>query len=369
VFAEDFERFAHMPYEEALATLTGGAKPDASNLGGPAVVSLAHAAQMLGDTARVRFYGVHSGDSSDDAVGDAVSASLARLPLEAVLFPKEGASARTDVLSDPAYHDGHGERTFINLIGSAGEFAPEDITPDFFDADIVTFGGTGLVPRIHDGLTGLLRTASERGAFTMVNLVYDFRSDQSRPGSKWRLGEDDDAYPYIDLLIADSEEALNTSGQDSVENALRWFLAEGVGAAAVTAGAKDFWIAAAGRPCGSGGKAGGGVKKNAWKNCGPRALPVCQAVNEALATHPQRRGDTTGCGDNFAGGFLQGIAEQIALGEEALDLVEAGIPAAASGGFTCFYLGGTWYEKAAGEKRRLLAPYIDAYRKQIEGVS
>jgi sugar/nucleoside kinase (ribokinase family) len=239
------------------------------------------------------------------------------------------------------------------------------------------------VPRIHDGLTGLLRTAGERGAFTLVNLVYDFRSDQCRPGSKWRLGKDDDAYPYIDLLIADREEALKTSGQDSIENALRWFLAEGVGAAAVTAGAKDFWIAAAGRPCGSGGrpcgsggKAGGsggrhgGVgKKFAWKGCGPRAMPVCQAVNEVLAAHPQRRGDTTGCGDNFAGGFLQGIAEQIALGEEALDLAEAGIPAAASGGFTCFYLGGTWYEKTAGEKRRLLAPYIAAYRKQIEGVS
>ena len=35
-------------------------------------------------------------------------------------------------------------------------------------------------------------------------------------------------------------------------------------------------------------------------------------------------------------------------------------------GFACFIVGGAYYEKEAGEKRRLLEPYIKAYRKQLK---
>jgi hypothetical protein len=49
------------------------------------------------------------------------------------------------------------------------------------------------------------------------------------------------------------------------------------------------------------------------------------------------------------------------------DLKEACIRGIISGGFTCFYLGGTYFEKEPGEKREKIEPYYAAYREQIKG--
>jgi len=48
-----------------------------------------------------------------------------------------------------------------------------------------------------------------------------------------------------------------------------------------------------------------------------------------------------------------------------LDLVEACAWAVASGGFCCFYYGGTYHEQVPGEKRALVEGYYKAYQKQI----
>jgi sugar/nucleoside kinase (ribokinase family) len=350
VFAEDFERFIGKPYETALAEISGGA-PSSHNLGGPSVVSLAHAAQMLYGTHEVRFFGVRGKDEQ----GDLIERALSRLPFaEYRLLLKDGPSARTDVLSDPGYDNGHGERTFINLLGAASHFEPRDLGADFFDAPLIAFGGTGLVPQLHDGLTELLKTAKDRDAVTVVNLVYDFRSDIMNPGRKWKLGVKDDAYPYIDILIADRDEALKTSGCASTEAAAAWFLSRGTGAAVVTEGSRSVYLAAG---------------KGVFAPLAPLTMPVCEEVNRELALFPERRGDTTGCGDNFAGGIIAGMAEQlVSVPRGSLDLREAGILGIASGGFACFTLGGTFYESRPGEKRERLAPYIAAYRKQLEGL-
>ncbi|MDR0599984.1 MAG: carbohydrate kinase family protein [Treponema sp.] len=386
VFAEDFERFAGKPYDEVLRELTGltdaaslsagtagkaAAAGPSWNLGGPAVVSLVHAAQVLGGNARVSFYGVRG----DDPAGNLVEEALKRAgfvprdgedgspPASYVLKRRGGLTARTDVLSDPAYDNGHGERTFINLIGDAGRFGPEDLGPDFFDARIVTFGGTALTPRIHDSLTELLAGARRKKALTVVNLVYDYRSEQRAPGKKWKLGKDDDAYPFIDLLIADRDEGLKTSGRTDPEEALAWFLDRGCGAAVITEGSRLIRLAA-----------GKGVFRPVKVS-----LPVSAAIDRELAAHPERRGDTTGCGDNFAGGLIAGLAEALALREAggpgvaapppeaSLDLREICVPGIVAGGFACFTLGGVFYEEERGEKRRLLAPFIEAYRRERAG--
>lgn len=351
VFAEDFQRFIKKPYNQALGELTGGREPTSYNLGGPSVVALAHAAQLLnGQGHGVDFYGVRGTDSTARLIDQA----LARLPFHGVhLVEKDAATARTDVLSDPNYDHGHGERTFINLIGAAGKFYPSDLPNDFFDADLVAFGGTGLVPPIHDALTSLLKKVRSRGGWTMVNLVYDFRSDLTAPGQKWNLGIQDDAYPHIDLLVADREEALKTSGQSEVDAAIRWFLAQGVGAVIVTQGSRNIRIASRG---------------GLFAPQELQSLPVCEAVNRELAEHPERRGDTTGCGDNFAGGLIAGLVQQLDAGSPSrgnLDLTEACVWANASGGFACFTIGGTYYEQRAGEKRERLLPYVQAYREQL----
>ncbi len=361
VFAEDFERFCRRKgdarsYDELLAAIVGGAAPTSHNLGGPSVVSLAHAAQLLSGSANeVGYYGVRGQDST----GDFLEECLKRLPFAAHrLWTHPGPTPRTDVLSDPDYDRGHGERTFINVIGSAGTLKPEDLPADFYKADLVAFGGTALLPELHDGLTGLAEKAKAAGALTVVNLVYDFRSELTAPGKKWKLGLADDAYGHIDLLVADREEALRTSGASSSEDAIAYFLDRGVGAAIVTEGSRNIRLASRG---------------GLFAPLASTAMPVCEEVNRELAAHPERKGDTTGCGDNFAGGLIAGMAMQMAPGggpmvkREGLDLREACVWATASGGFACFYVGGTYYETQAGEKRRRLMPYVDAYRRELEG--
>jgi sugar/nucleoside kinase (ribokinase family) len=350
VFAEDFEKFAGKPYDAALAEITGG-PPSSRNLGGPSIVSLAHAAQVLGEAAEVRYYGMRGFGEP----GDFVEAALARLPFkEYRLTGKEGAEPRTDVISDPLYDNGHGERTFINLLGAANRFGPGDLDDSFFDAHMIAFGGTALTPPIHDGLTSLLKRAGDRGAVRVVNLVYDFRGETAFPGKKWKLGAEDDAYPFIDLLIADKDEALKTSGTARTEEALRWFFAQGTRAVIITDGSRPVRFAAAG--------------KGVFAPVELCALPVCEEVNRELAAHPERRGDTTGCGDNFAGGVIASLAEQLAASPRGkADLRECAVQGTVAGGFACFTVGGTFYERYSGEKRELLAPYVAAYRKQLAG--
>ncbi|MDR1411672.1 MAG: carbohydrate kinase family protein [Spirochaetaceae bacterium] len=358
VFAEDFERFMGKPYEEALGELTGRRPCTSYNLGGPSVVSLAHAAQMLGREHRVSFFGVRGGDSSAALVEKA----LASLPFASFrLIGKEGATPRTDVLSDPNYDGGHGERTFINLLGAAANLAAEDLSKsapdfpeeDFYNADIIAFGGTGLTPLLHDSLRSpLLEQSAGHGAATVVNLVYDFRGENTAPGGKWKLGVNDDAYPLIDLLIADREEALRTSGCSSTEEAASWFLGRGTGAVIITDGARPVILAAG--------------KKGLFAPLPLQALPVSEKINQDLAAYPERRGDTTGCGDNLAGGVIAGMAEQLSLAKRgAADLRECAAMGIVSGGFACFTVGGTCYESREGEKRALLEPYLAAYRRQI----
>ncbi|GHV13471.1 hypothetical protein FACS189491_08470 [Spirochaetia bacterium] len=348
VFAEDFERFMEQPYEAALKAISGGMPPVSHNLGGPSVVSLTHAAQALGENAQVCFFGIRGSDKT----GDLVEAALSRLPFQGCrLMAKPGATPRTDVLSDPAYHNGHGERTFISLLGAARNFSPADLENDFFDAHIIALGGTGLTPLLHDSLTEILGRARKNNAVTVVNLVYDYRSEINAPLKKWKLGIRDDAYPFIDVLIADHDEALKTSGCSSQVDAAAWFLSRGTGAVLITEGAKSIRIAAG---------------KGLCRALESQTLPVCELVNQDLAAYPERRGDTIGCGDNFAGGIIAGIAEQMARSPRGkIDLREACVLGTAAGGFACFTAGGVFYETYPGEKREKLAPYIASYRKQI----
>lgn len=353
VFAEDFERFAGKPYSEALGELSGDSP--AWNLGGPAVVSLVHAAQVLGGAAEVSFYGVRGGDKTGDLAEEALSrlgfapAGTRKTGPGYLLKRRAGPTPRTDVLSDPAFDGGHGERTFINLLGAAALFGPGDLDGDFFKAGLVCFGGTALTPLIHDSLTELLAGAKQNGAVTLVNLVYDFRSEQKSPGLKWKLGKHDDAYPVIDLLIADRDEALKTSGQRDSGAALAWFLEKGCGAAVITEGSRPVRLAAG---------------KGIFRPLDEQRLPVSEAVNRELAAHPEKRGDTTGCGDNFAGGLIAGLAVALAGGGSP-NLVEACIPGIAAGGCACFTLGGVFYEQKPGEKRELLEPFIADYKKAL----
>ncbi|MEN6490434.1 MAG: carbohydrate kinase family protein [Rectinema sp.] len=367
VFVEDLERFAGEPFSRILEALRGGQEPDRANLGGPSIVSLIHAAQMLeGHQAQVQFFGARGVDASSDAIMHIVS----RTPLEVSGYLAfAGHTPFTQVFSDPTYDHGHGERTFVNERGVADLFAPGHLPERFFDAEIVAFGGTALVPQIHDNLDLLCRRAHQGGSIVVVNTAYDFQSEVRRTaadralagsseenGARWPLGARDGAYRHIDVLVADREEALKLSGADNVGAALAFFRSRGTSAAIVTDGARDIHFYSDGR---------------LFAPQEEKILPVSAEVRRALGSPSRPKGDTTGCGDNFVGGLLASLALQLEAGQKrgAFDIIDACSMAIVSGGFSCFYLGGTYLEEMSGEKRRKIEALYGLYLQQLSAGS
>jgi len=347
VFSEDLEAFAGKPFDELLRQLVEGKLPDISNLGGPSVVALVHAAQMLYYTdADVVFYG---GIGKDERA-EQIRSFLDKTPIqyEFKTFPHL-SSPSTLVFSDPTEHGGKGERSFINTIGAAGAYTVDDIPESCYDADILLCGGTALVPQIHEGLGTILRRAKQKGCITVVGTVYDFKNEKRNPGKPWPLG-DADSYQYIDLLITDAEEALKLTGAETLEEAGRLFIKFGASSAIITHGAKEVLV------CSQGGL---------FQPISLTKMPVSKYVDDLLDEYPEKRRDSTGCGDNFVGGAVTYIALELKKGnKESLDIQKACAWGAASGGFTCMYDGGTYYELEPGEKRKAVEPILSAYYQQ-----
>jgi len=352
VFAEDLETFAKIPYNEIKKHFSVTGEPDARNLGGPAVVGAICASQLLyAKSAGFHFFGVMGTDST----GDFIHSIVTQTPVDITHYQRmPGNSPCTDVLSDPNFHDGKGERSFLNRIGIASEFGVKQLGDAFFEGDILWFSATALVPQLHDNLTSLLKRGKSAGKINVVSTVFDFRNEKKNPGKSWPLGENTkESYPLIDLLIVDCEEALRLSGTDNISDAAGFFINSGVSAFFITHGAKDFL---------------------AWSDgefftpLSLTALPVSAAVLEELAAHPERRGDTTGCGDNFAGGLLASVVEQLMEGASPgkLDPLRAAAWAASAGGAACFHAGGTYLEKFSGEKRAVIEHYASTYPEQLK---
>ncbi len=381
-------------FDHILHELTGGREPARANLGGPSIVALIHAAQMFEEDAsrdaendrnshalreppgvRVRFFGARGNDSS----GDELALIAARTPLDMTdCVVLNGPTPFTCVLSDPTFDHGHGERTFVNELGVAARFGPEHLPAHFYNADIVAFGGTALVPRIHESLGTLCERAKRGGSIVVVNTVFDFKSEArlatsseaenmrntrnprntrntrntpAKIGARWPLGANDETYQFIDILVMDREEALKLSGTRDIDTALAFFKAKGTGAAIVTDGARDIRFFSSGglfAPIESG------------------RLPVSAEVTRLLQSAERPPGDTTGCGDNFVGGLLRAVAAQREAGaaKGRLDMEEACAEAVVAGGFACFYIGGTYFEASPGEKRHRIELLAKLYRAQ-----
>ena len=349
VFKEEFEKFSGDSYMQVRDTITKGKQPVAVNIGGPSIVSLIHAAQMLhGQSAEVSFYGCMGADDG----GSFIKNKLVNTPLKIGKY-KTGTQHTpfTDVLCDPEFEDGNGERIFINNVGSAWEFEPSDLDDSFFESDLIAFGGTALVPQIHSSLHELLKKAKEHNAITVVNTVYDFLNEKQDPSSRWPLGDSVVTYRYIDLLITDMEESLRLSGTSSIDDAISFFKSTGVGAVIVTHGSNMLHFFS---------------DNLLFGKISTTTLPVSEKVKSELKQKPDSQGDTTGCGDNFAGGVIASVAKQlIADSGKMISITEAIALGVASGGFACFSHGGTFYEQYNGQKAKEIEPYYQEYLTQI----
>ena len=353
VFTEELEKFSGQKYQEVLNKVIGGRQPDAFNVGGPSLVSLIHASQMLDNQDyEVKFYGM----SGEDDTAQRIFSIVKKTPLNIKNYgsTRLRESPFTDVLSDPDYDNGNGERTFVNNIGAAWEYFPQNLPDDFFSSDIVCFGGTGLVPRIHSNLTSLLQRAKNNNCITVVNTVFDFLNEKVNPDQPWPLVENN-SFDLIDILIMDSEEALRISGTKTTISATEFFSSTGISSFIITNGPNDI-IA------GSGGRL--------FKKTGILQLPVSKRVADLLKSGSVVAGDTTGCGDNFAGGIIASIAWQLKKEHKGeFNLTDAISWGVASGGFTCFIIGGTFLEKQSGEKFKKVNEFREDYLKQINSIT
>jgi len=309
---------------------------------------LINVAQLIDkEHCEVRFYG----RGGKDEIGQYLLSALKKTPVVLKDYRLiDNRTPSTVVLSDPVYDNGHGERMFINSIGAAWDYRPDELDEDFFNSDIVVFGGTALVPQIHDNMTSLLKKAKSKGCVTIVNTVFDFRNEKENPSKKWPMGKSDESYRYIDLLIADREEAFRMSGEHDPQAAIRFFQDKKVSTLIITNGSKNISIYSDGR---------------FFSTSGLKEMPVSRKVIDELKN--AQGGDTTGCGDNLVGGVIASVVTQLQNGANHPDLMEACCWGVVSGGFTCFYMGGTYFEEKTDEKRAKMEPYYEAYAKQISG--
>jgi len=169
VFREEFEDFSGLELNHFVRSVSGDKEPDAINIGGPAIVALIHAAQLNQNAGcSYHFYGV-GGEDSD---GDFLNELFEQIPVNTDAYDLKGSvTPSTIVLSDPTYDHGNGERIFINSIGAAWDYSPENLDDAFFESDVVVFGATALVPPLHDKLETLLDKRNTKAALRFVKPV------------------------------------------------------------------------------------------------------------------------------------------------------------------------------------------------------
>ncbi len=347
VFGDNLEKEAGVKYADIIAEITGDMQPQ-RNVGGPSVVALLHMSQITDmKEVEISYYGARS----DDETGKYLKEKLSRFNINIDNYiVTDGNTPFTDVLSDPSYNNNNGERTFINYIGAAGRIAGRDLPASFFEADILVFGGTALTPGIHDDLSQVLKRGRDSGCINFVNTVYDFRNQRRNPEKPWPLVSREEDFRLIDLLIADNEEAVRISGKPDKREAARFFLSKGVRSGIITHGSEDI-------TCFSNG--------NFFSEEGIFTMPVSREAGARMKAMPSGKADTTGCGDNFAGGVYASVVRQLSESPGNVpSLRKAALMGIVSGGFAGLYLGGVYYEQYRNEKAEKLKPLIESYGRQ-----
>jgi sugar/nucleoside kinase (ribokinase family) len=97
-------------------------------------------------------------------------------------------------------------------------------------------------------------------------------------------------------------------------------------------------------------------------------FPISNRIAQELKSHPGHVGDTTGCGDNFAGGIISSLAMQLKNRKKGqLNFTEAISWGVSAGGNCCFTVGGTYLEAAPFELRNKIQEIREDFIRQIGG--
>lgn len=206
----------------------------------------------------------------------------------------------------------NGERPALHVIGANAKLSIDMIDWDSLSsAKHLHLGGSLLLEKIDGPPTAeLFRTAHERGMTTSLDII-------GFPGRDYEyvFGE---AYPHLDYLLVNNDDAMLLSGQDDVESAIDWFLERGVGTCAITVGGDGAIV----------------------KKAGEEAIRV-PAYDVSVI-------DTTGCGDAFSAGFIASITQ----GGSLDDAARLGV---AMGSFTARALGSDASPRSRAELDQFMA--------------
>ncbi len=144
---------------------------------------------------------------------------------------------------------------------------------------------------------------------------------------------------------------MKISCKGTKEEAVQFFADKGVHAVIITHGSEDVF-------CFSDG--------TFFNEKGPFGLPVSESAGRKMKEFDGvNSADTTGCGDNFAGGVYASAALQLKNNRTGKpSLKEAAAWGVVSGGFAGLYQGGVYYEKKQGEKLEKLKILFDEYKQQ-----
>jgi len=204
-----------------------------------------------------------------DALGDA-ALQKAGVDVEAVTRDAGAPTSAAIVLVDAA-----GGRSFFYRSGGNELLANRHVADATIRAAAIVHVGGGL-KLIHLDLAELMRRAKSFGAVTSLDTDWDIFAN-------W-LARLRDALPMIDYLMTNEEEATLLTGKDDPGEAARDLLARGAKAVVIKRGEHGALLATE------------------------------SGVSEFPAYRVEVR-DTTCAGDAFAGGFLFGVSQSMALDE------------------------------------------------------
>jgi sugar/nucleoside kinase (ribokinase family) len=230
----------------------------------PSVVSGGSACNTAFGVAKLGGRGRFVGKMGDDELGELFKQDLTNNQVEPVLFNSTTPTGRVLSVITP-----DAQRSMFTYLGASAEMHPDEISLDCFtDAAIVHVEGYLLFNR--DLMMAVLKTAKDNGSLISLDLA----SFNVVEASMDIL--DDIIKEYVDILIANEDEAKAYCGHTNEANALK-ALAENADMAVLKLGPKG-------------------------------SLVACQDKITTIAPMGSGKAlDTTGAGDLWASGFLFGM--------------------------------------------------------------
>ncbi len=262
----------------AGAALGGMVYVDSSHIDGllptlqkkPAIVSGGSACNTVVGVANLGGKGRFVGKAGQDDMGDMFIQGLKNNGVDPSIFTSSESTGRVLSIVTP-----DAQRSMLTYLGAASRLAPQEVSPEVFTgASIVLVEGYLLFNR--DLITSAMESAKKAGARVGLDLAAFTVVEQARDLLEELVEK------YVDILIANEDEAKAYTGLDSEEAALEK-LGEHSEIAVLKVGERGSYILSEGN-----------VTRVS-------ALEGCQVV------------DTTGAGDLWAAGFLYGLVNGLSM--------------------------------------------------------